>query len=384
MPPTYEVYILNSARERVKQVKALIQIDRRGNVLKYGKQLSGPGFCRLRIARQDPLWGEFGDIADSWRYGVQIVRDKRTVWQGIIINNPHRTRNYIDVEGRGYMYRWRKIRIKHDPESKPGDGLDNYRTFKSGTMAAAITAVFNESKTVAGSGDILAGFQIGTIENPNFPGYFLTPDNKPLTGPWTFSEDLPLQFNYTDVLTVYQSFGIYSNCDFEVRDNLTFNFRKRIGNKQPGLVFKFGERGNILDYDAPRSGERQVNDMMGIAADIEGNVLHIPQIDQPSIDEYGRLQGSQGFLDVKEPNPLRVRLAEELRFVSRPDTAINIVLSEKAYPLGKWDIGDTATILIEDNPININEERRITGYSVQVHNTMREVTTVETNRDREI
>lgn len=382
--PGYQVYILNAARERIARIQNLVVLDEQGNVLKYAKQLSNFGFCRFRIGRNDPIWTQYGNIAVPWQFGVQVVRGQTVVWQGLIVNNPHRKRNYIDVEAKGYLIRTDRIQIKHDLEEKPGDGKDNYRTFDSGTMSAALTATFQEALAAAGPADVLAGFTIGTLENPTFPGYFTKADDTPLSGPWTFSDDISLQFDYKSVYYAWQAFGVYSNCDFEITDALVFNYLKRIGQEQPNLVFQYGRYGNILDYDSPLKGERTVNDLMGIAADLQGNVLHINQRDEASIGKYGLLQDVQAFLDVKEKNALRVRIQEELRFISTPDSVLNITLNEKAYPLGQWDLGDTATFRIRDKDkiVNIDEVRRITAYSVAVHNTGKELITVETNRDK--
>lgn len=380
--PDYKVYILDINLQRVTQVKNLVTFDDRGNVLRYSKLLSGYGFCNFRIGKNDPIWQQFGDIIKPWQYGVQVVRGNVVVWQGLIVNNPHMQRNYYDVMARGYLVRYNKLQINHDPETAPGDGLDNYRTFRTGTMAAAITAVFNESKAKVGSADILQSITLGTIENPTFPSYFVKADGSPMVGDWTFSDDITLQYDYKSVFYFFQSMGVYSSFDFEITDQLAFNFRKRIGDRRPDLTFYYGRNGNILDYDAPRNGDRTTNDLMGIASDIEGNVLHINQRDETSIGKIGLLQDVEAFLDVKEKNALRVRLAEEARFVSTPDSVVNIVLNEKAYPLGLWNLGDTATIRIKDGILDINEERRITGYVVTVHNTGREMTTIETNEDR--
>lgn len=382
--PDYKIYILNHARERVALVKNLVKIDERGNILKYAKQLSNFGFCRFRVGKDDPMWEQYGNIAKPWQFGVQVVRDRLVVWEGIIVNNPHRKRNYIDIEAKGYLIRYKKIQIKHDPEEKPGDGKDNYRTFKTGQMNTAVSALFTEAAAAAGPADILAGYTLGQIDNPDFPGYFTKADKTALTGSWVFSDDITVQFDYKSVFYAWQTFGVYSNADMEVTDQLVFNYKTRIGNPNSGLVFRYGRNGNVLDYDAPLQGERTVNDLMGIAADLEGNVLHINQRDEASVSEYGLLQDVEAYLDVKETNVLKVRLNEELRFVSTPDSVINFVLNENAYPIGQWGVGDTATFQVDDGIVQVDEVRRMTAYAVEVHNTGKELITVETNIDKDI
>lgn len=380
--PDYKVYVLNASRQRITQLKNLVVFDDEGNILKYAKQLSGYGYCKFRIGKNDPVFTQHGNILSPYKYGVQVVRGKTIVWQGLIVNNPHRRRNYIDVQAFGYLFRWKKLQINHDAEVKPGDGLDNYRTFRTGTMAAAVTALFNEGKAKAGGADIAASFTIGTIENPLFPHNFTKENGSPLTGDWVFSDDITLQFDYKSILYAWQSFGIYANCDMEITDNLQFNFKSYIGNRNSNIVFKYGQHGNILDYDVPLRGERTTNDLIGIAADIEGNVLHLPQRDEASIAELGLLQDAEGFLDAKDRNSLQVRLSEEMRFRGRPDSAINIVLNEKAYPVGIWGLGDTISVDVRDGIIDVQEARRVTAYSIAVHNTGKELVTVETNPER--
>lgn len=384
MSPDYKVYILNANRERIARLKNLVVFDTEGNILKYAKQLSNYGYCKFRIGRNDPVLAQHGNILQPYKYGVEVTRGGITVWIGMIVNNPHRKRNYIDVMAYGYLFRWKKLQVNHDPELKPGDGLDNYRTFKSGTMAAAITATFNEGKTKAGGSDILASFTLGEITNPQFPDGFTKDDGSTLAGDWTFSDDMTLQFDYKSILYVWQTFGMYANCDMEITDDLKLNFKPYIGTRQNNIVFRYGRNGNILDYDVPLRGERTTNDLMGIAADLEGNVLHISQRDEASVADLGLLQDAEGFLDVKERNALKIRLSEEMRFRSTPDSSINVLLNERAHPVGKWGLGDTVTVKIGDpaNIVVVDEARRITAYSIAVRNTGKEFVTVETNPER--
>ena len=47
-------------------------------------------------------------------------------------------------------------------------------------------------------------------------------------------------------------------------------------------------------------------------------------------------------------NPLEARLAEELRLTSDPEESpINIILNEKAYPLGQYGLGDIIWVKIK-------------------------------------
>jgi hypothetical protein len=88
--------------------------------------------------------------------------------------------------------------------------------------------------------------------------------------------------------------------------------------------------------------------------------------------------------DVKGTNPLRARVESQLRFVKRPENSpVNIVLNEKSYPLGQYDIGDLVRVRVKDHVIDYNELRRVVRISVAVHNTGRELTTVQTETPRE-
>ena len=127
-----------------------------------------------------------------------------------------------------------------------------------------------------------------------------------------------------------------------------------------------------------------MNDLWGIATDSTGRVYHVEQTDSTSLNTYGKLEDATGYADVKDSNFLRTRINQDLLFTKTPDESpINILLNEKGYPLGQYDIGDIVTVKIKDNVININERRRIVGITVNLHDTGRELVTVQTNRPRE-
>jgi ribosomal protein L21E len=71
---------------------------------------------------------------------------------------------------------------------------------------------------------------------------------------------------------------------------------------------------------------------------------------------------------------------EELQFLKSPDDSpVNVLLNEKAYPLGQYGIGDIVTVKIRDNIIDYEQARRIVGITVTVHNTGREMVVLQTN-----
>lgn len=377
------VEILNSDLGRVAVVKNLYPINRDGMILRYSRELSDYGECKFRISTKDPIFTDFGDIVEPHRYHVRIKRANVTVWQGIIVDNSERNKNYIEVVAVEYLYYFSKILIRRD-QDKPttDDDESNFRVFSSGTMASAVTTIFNNAKTDFGSNHALSAATLGTVENPDYPSNFVNANGVALTGGWTFNNEVTLQFDYHDVLYVLKAFGIYSGADFELTTGLVFNFKKLIGARISGITFEYGTVGaNIVDYNVPRYGQRMANEIIGIAADDEGKILHATQRDTTSVNRIGLLQKPEAFADVKGRNLLDSRLKEELRLIKDPDESpINLVLDEKAYPLGQFQLGDIVWVKIKDHIIDFQKERRIVGFTVNLHSTGRELTTIQTNQ----
>lgn len=374
------VEILNRSRQLVAQIKNLYPINEEGYVLRYSKELSDYGLCTFRVSTKDPILEELGDILTPHTYQVRIKRGGTTVWSGAIIDNPVRNKNYIEVRAAEYDFYLDKVLIRRDAEAVAGDGKNNYRTFSSGTMAAAITTLINNAKTDFGANHPIYGLTIRTITNPNYPEGFTNASGAPLTGAWSFSDFLTLQFDYHTVYYVLKAFGVYTNSDFEIDENLNFDFKPFIGTNRQNVVFEYGTRGNIVDYNLPRLGKRMRNNLWGIAADTDGKILHVNQSDNSSVNTYGLLQGADAFADVKDLNFLKKRVNETLNFTKTfNDAPVNVVLDEKGFPLGLYNIGDIVTVKIKDHIIDYNQPRRIVGITVNLHNTGREMTTVQTN-----
>lgn len=385
MEPKTVVEILNNDLEKIAEVRALYPLNEAGTVLRYSKELSDYGECRFRVATKDPFLTQFGDILIPHAYHIRIKRGGTTVWSGAIIDNPERNKNYVEVRGAEYDFYLDKVLIRRDAESVAGDGKNNYRTFNSGTMKTNVTTLMNNAKTDWGSDHPLSGLVVSSsnIENPDYPQGFVNASGSPLTGGWTFSSFVLLQFDYHTVYYVLKAFGVYANCDFEIDENLNFYFKKFIGTKRLGVTFEYGPRGNVVDYDSPRLGKRMVNDVWGIAADNAGRVLHINQRDENSIQTYGLLQGADAYADVKDKNFLKTRVKEGLQFTKSPDESpVNVVLDEKGYPLGQYNIGDIVTVRIKDHVINFDQPRRVVGITVNLHNTGRELVNVQTNKPK--
>lgn len=383
------IEILNRSLEKVAEARALYPINKQGMVLRYSKELSDYGTCTFRLRPQDPIFTDFGDILEPHKYHIRIKRGKTTVWQGAIVDNPHRTHNYVEVKGAEYEFYLDKVQIKRTSAvsfggTEPGEDIGkHYRIFSSGTMATAVTNIVTEGVAAFGENHIMADVTIGTVENPDYPKNFADSDGNALTGAWNFSDDVVLQFDYQSVSYALKAFGIYASADFRINNDLEFEFKKFLGNKNHGVGFFYGTQGNIVDYDIPRLGSRMVNDLTGIATDPNGAVLHTNKSDSQSKEEYGLLQDAAAFADVKDKNALNARLAEQLRLTSRPESSPhNFLLNEEGYPLGQYDIGDLITAKVQDGAIDYKEVRRVTGITVNLHNTGRELVTVQTNAPR--
>lgn len=388
MPKT-TVQILDSSLDTLAEVRSLVPLNERGIVLSYSKELDDYGFAQFRMSTKDSLFTSLGDIIKPHKYHVRIKRDQKTIWEGAIVDNPHRTKDYVEIRAAEYEFYLDHVFVKRTSQVGYGDIVpttnigNHYRIFKTGTMAAAVEDIISETAARLGSAHLMGGLTSGTIINPNFPANFKDSNGKQLTGGWTFSDDVILQFDYHSVLYVLKAFGVYASADFRLNADSTLDFMPFIGNKQNNLVFTYGPRGNIADYDAPRLGSQMVNDEWGIATDPNGLILHSEVSDSASLKEYGLMEGSAAFSDVKDQNSLKARLAEELFLLKDPtDSPMNLVLNEKAYPLGQYDIGDIIHAVIKDGAIDYSAPKRIVGYSVNLHDTGREMITAQTNNPK--
>lgn len=379
----YTVEVLDKSGDKQAEIKNLYPLNEQGDVIRYSKELSDWGEATIRISTKDPFLTEQGDIIVPHKYQLQIKRKGSVVWRGGIIENSERNRNYIEVKAAQYLFYLDKVLIRRDTEVTSGDGKKHYKVYDSGTMKSAVQTLISNAASDFGSNHILGNMSAGTVENPTFPDNFTDANGDPLTGGWTFSDNLAVQFDYHSALYVLSAFGIYSKADFELTDDLEFNFKKRIGTTRDDIIFEYSTRGNIVDYNIPRLGKRMANDLTGIAATDEGVILHSNKRDEASIKEYGLLQEPAAYADVKNKNLLNVRLSEELRFISNPEySPINIILNERGIPFSQYDIGDIVRVKVKDHNIDYDNYRQIVGATVTVHNTGRELVTVQTNRPR--
>jgi len=384
MAKIYSIEILNASLEKIAEVLNPYPLGRSGSILKFSNELSQYGTCTFRVSSRDSIIAQHGDILIPHKYHVRIKRRGAVVWQGAIVDNSSRNKNFIEVVAAEYLFYFDKKRIKRDVVTPETDPLNNYRTFKTGTMASAVNSVLTEMLATLGDGHILKNMTIGTIENPDYPSNFTDSTGKTLTGGWNFSDNVIMQFDYHTVLHALRSFGAVSSADFELTNSLVFNFKKFLGTKRLNIGFNYGTFGNILNYNVPRYGTRMQNDIYGLATDDKGNLLRVNETDSTSISEYGSMEGSTAFSDVINNNVLRARLKEDLSYLKDPESApVNLELDDKTYPLGTWKVGDVVNVKINDSLIDFNAPRRIVGITTIVHDTGKEIVTVQTNKPRD-
>lgn len=383
------IEILDSSLNLVTWIQAPVPLDTSGTVIRYSKELSDYGQCTFRISNYDSAFTQFGDIVEPHKYHVRINRDGVYVWQGAIIENSKRTKDFTEVVAAEYLWYLDKVlvsRTSNNPATGKADAL--YRIFSSGTMASAVTTIMNETISKWSTGQhALATITLGTIENPNYPPNMTNGASPPkkLSGAWSFGDGTAapkMTFDFHSILYILKSFGAVSFADFNIDHNLKFNFYKFLGNDHHYDVnFVWDQQGNTVDFNITRLGQRQVNDIIGIAVDDSGQILHQEQSDQPSIKNYGLLEGVAAYVDIKDQATLNARVAAELPLVNTPDSSADtFVLNETAaYPLGTWDIGDIITAKVNHTAFTYNQVKRIVGVTVAVHNTGRELTTVQLN-----
>lgn len=383
------VEILDSTLGKIAEVRSLVPLNKNGMVLRYSDEMSDYGFCTFRISVHDPLFTKYGDIVVPHRYHVRIKRAGITVWQGAIVDNLQRNKYFVEIKAAQYEFYLDHVLINRTSAVGYGEVAPvidigkHYRIFSSGTMASAVSTLITEAVAALGSSHLMSTMAPGAIVNPNYPLGYTAADGTPLTGAWNFSSQVVLQFDYQSVLYALKAFGIYSSSDFRLNADLTFDFNPFLGNKNPQLSFEYGTRGNIVNYNAPRLGSHMVNDYFGIATSPDGTVLHTEKTDETSKGFYGLMQGAIAFADIKDQNALSARLSEDLFLVKDPkDSPLNLTIDENGYPLGQYGIGDLVNVKIKDGAINYSAVKRIVGWTVNLHNTGREITTLQTNNPK--
>lgn len=231
----------------------------------------------------------------------------------------------------------------------------------------------------------LSNMTLGEIDNPNYPPNSTGgTSSSALTGPWVFGNGISapqMTFDFQSVLYLLKSFGNVTYADFQIDQNLVFSFVKFLGNDiHYDVNFTWGEHGNAVDFNIPRLGQQMANDLIGIATDNNGVVLHAEQTDQTSITTSGIIQAVAAYADIKDQATLNARVQAELPLISNPnDSPLTFQLDDKAYPLGLYNIGDIVTVNVNHDSLTYTAIKRIVGISVSLGDAGREITTVQLN-----
>lgn len=358
----------------------------------YSVELSDFGQCKFRVSSYDTMFATYGDILQPHQNHIRIIRDDTIVWSGAVIENSKRTAEFVEVVGATYEWYLNKVLVNRsslDPATGTADNI--YRIFNTvngaTTMARAVTDIMNETVTnfkgVAGVHP-LASLTLGTIQNPNYPPNTTNAQTPvtALTGPFEFGDGIvapAMTFDFHSILYILKSFANFTYADFQITPSLQFNFLSFLGNNNNQKVnFTWGEHGNAVDFNWPRLGQQMANDLIGIATDVNGNVLHAEQTDQTSISTSGLIQLVAAYADIKDQATLNARVQAELPLISSPEfSPITFTLDEKAYPLGQWGLGDILPVAVDHHSLTASATKRVVGYSVNLGTAGREMITVQ-------
>lgn len=348
----YKIEILDKSNNLLARVERLVSLDRAKNVIKFNDNLSGFGSCRFRVQTKDPIASR--DLFEPYQNYIRIRKDNALVWVGVVVNNPIRRHEFIEVEGRTFAWLFTKVQVAHTATTP------NWREVVTGTMAENLTTLFNEGKDRGHSP--IGNFTLGTIQNPKFPWDTATD--------WTFSAAVSVRYEYASLFQVVNSFAGMANADWFVTKDRVFNFVTQAGRNRDDVSFRFGRGGNISDYNSPLDGTGMANDLWVASLEKAGSQIISRNFNDSSLfGRYGRLFGSSLFPDHLDINILSERGKRILELNKRPNTEISIILNEKALPFGTYDLGDYVNISIKDGPINVFEERRVVGWNVKIDET---------------
>ena len=387
-----EIQILDSNLDLITTVISPYSLGA-GNIIQYSKELSDYGQCTFKISSYDPQFASYGDILEPHVNHIRLQRNNVTVWQGAIIENPKRTKDYVEIVAAEYLWYLNKKlvhRTSIDPATNTADGI--YRIFDTAngatTMQAAVTAIMTE--TIAdyqSTNHALASLALGQIDNPPYPPNITNAAIPPaaLSGPWEFGDGTSapsMTFDFHTILYILKQFGAYTYADFNIDNSLNFNFETFLGNDLRNKVtLTWAQGGNSEDFNVPRLGQRQVNSLIGIATDEDGNVLHVEQTDQASITASGLLEGVAAYVDIKDQATLNARVQAELPMISTVDgAATSMTVGKNGYTPGTFDVGDVINQVVDHKAVTYNQPRRVVGMTTEVFNTGKESTVIQLNQ----
>lgn len=390
LPAHTQVQILDGGLNLLTTIQSFYPLSS-GAILKYSTELSEFGTCTFRLSSYDPIFTTLGDIINPHQYHIRVVRDNVIVWNGAIVENTTRTKDFIEVVAAEYLFYLNKILVQRTSPDVNGD-TNIYRLFQSGTMAAAVTAIMNETitsfKGVTGTHP-LANLTLGEIDNPNFPPNTSDQNGNPLTGGWVFADTdtgqggVESQYDFNTIFYVLQAMGSYTFADFQITEDLVFNFESFLGNDHHlDINLSWGDGGNATDFNIPRLGQRMANQITGIATTPDGVIYQTTQSDQASITTYGLVEGVAAYSGIEDQNTLNARVAAELPLINTPDdTALSITTSGGSAPtIGTYAVGDLINVSINHIAVQFNDVRRVVGITVSVHDTGRETVVTQTNK----
>lgn len=360
----YKLFITDVNGNKIAYVRNLVPLDGT-EVLRFDDYISSYGSLRFRVQTKDPILTS--NILEPHRYCVQLYRNNSLVFAGPIVNNPKRNHQFIEVEAKTWAWYLTKVQVAHSVSTD----TENWREFKTGTMAAAITALFNEGK--GRSNSPISDWTL-QVTNPDYPW-------QTGTG-WTFSDVYKIQFEYADMMRVLSSFADITNADFTVTKEKVLTFAPHIGTTRNDITLRYGRGGNIENYDSPLDGENMNNDFVMESFDSAGaKIIKSSAEDLSNQASYKRLWAGAILnekLDQKQLDEKRKRI---MNLNNALDTELNLTLGETALPFGTYNLGDTVTVQIHDGIINVNTLRRIIGWKVSVMSNGVERVTLSTNNN---
>ena len=358
----YKPYSCDSSGNKLAYIKNFYSLTKEGKVLEYSDFLSSYGELRFRIQTKDPVASQ--GVLNPYQNHIKLYRDNALVWAGVVISLPERNHTYIEVVAKTYAYLFTKVQVAHTSTTP------DYREFKTGTMATAITTLFNEGKAVTSSP--IVGYTLGTVDNPNYPWS---------TTAWTFTDAFSMRFEYANLFSVINSFADITNADWTVSMDKVFTFRTLIGRDRPDISFRYGKGGNVENYNSPLDGEKYVNDFIVASLDKSGaKIIKWNGTDTSTYATHGRLFGAALINENLDQNFLNEKGKAIFGLNKRLDSEVSVMLNSKALPMGVYDLGDTVKINISDGPIEVNQSCRIVGWRVSIDDVADEKITLWFNK----
>lgn len=156
-----EIWILDGNLNLITKLLEPLSMNSRGMILQYSKELDDFGQCRFRVSAYDTLLKKFGDILVPHKNWIRLVRGGVTIWQGAIIENIRRTKDYWEIIAAEPLWYFSKILINRSSLNPAGSGPTAVPTAFSmvGNSATLTFTSFPTNATPALNGQLsLSGF----------------------------------------------------------------------------------------------------------------------------------------------------------------------------------------------------------------------------------